>query len=514
MPTRHGFTVNVTTVDGVPYTEYGDQNIGTRNTSRMVSCKVRAIDGQKFHIRINPEYPYPYEGEAKTGLSQEKSDGGGHNDARYNLRQRKNALGDTFSKDRMELDPDRTKQSNSEEQPEYTFAYWVYIEGNEKPECGGILNVNNPRVKPQILKGRYSAPMGSRDAKVDIHEWQFTSRGIDVLLSNMDIAADTEAPDMLQQEVDEVTKALDTLTSTKTRRSPGQIEVRIVRIVITGTPTGGKSCWQRESNDRPAHDNNGTDYHPITVDRRPQYTMKLVPTNWKLYNDHETCYARFTFQGMDLPKLVRLNLATPDGKKQQRLNGSGNGLANLHASSGSPPKRRLKAYGPDEREEVNAKADEEKWSSDEDSNNSGDEDSSSEDEPRTRKRRGGNNNLAMEVLPKEAPRHTMRTPKDSKKSSTTETGLTMADSSYWHWLRAQEYHKNRKEDAGFSFQPEKPKAMPAEAEQGDVQLVKTTQDKADEAENGRGKLDLVKIDDGKIEDDEEIEDHGEDQVIW
>lgn len=336
MPTRHGFTVNVTAVDGEAFTEYGDQNIGTCETSRLVSCMVRAIDGQKFYIHVKPECPFLHGGPSESYLPSEKPARKVRSGARYNFRQ---------LNDRIDYNTSRTKQHIAQEQPAYKFAFWIYIEGNEEAECAGILDIDHQN-EGQIMQGRYSAPKGRTSAEVSVHEWQFTPRGIDILLSKMDITVDAETPDAVQQEVDEVTEALDNLTSTKSRRKPGQIEVRFAKILDLGHHSSPEGCWQREAhehNETTSPDTDGTDIHSINVNQTSQYEKTLKPRLWRLYDADEACYARFIFQAMDLPKLVQLNLATPDGKKQTRLKKSPENVLTIPNASQRVPWKPIEA---------------------------------------------------------------------------------------------------------------------------------------------------------------------------
>lgn len=403
MPNAHGFTVHLETAAGQKFAEYGHQNLhGPVARSKAVSTKIQAKDGQKFCIAIDVDhsFPYPEKGNRTLASPGKQPVRTGSGVSRYNLRSSFKQEGSSPEKEDRALtithsEGALTLQQNPSGKLPFNFVAWVFIDGNEIPECSQILYTGTDRSLSEkiTLKGRYTAAYKNRTAggamqDIVIQEWVFTPVGIDVLLSKMDIAAaDPDPPaSAIEEEMDEMVQGLAEVNAVK-RNKPGQIEVRITRIVDLGR--GPKSDWSRDEEES-AEEDDAEATHTVAV-CKPQRKMRVKACAWEPYDRTEEYYAKFIFQYMGIEKLVNFGLCTPDGKpiKQQaqpKANVSPiSSLANSGASQSSSMKRFRglnKSSG--------AKGKSGGWSllSDEEEHDTGDTSSSSEESDRPRKRHG------------------------------------------------------------------------------------------------------------------------------
>ncbi|KAG9767976.1 hypothetical protein ABEF93_003813 [Exophiala dermatitidis] len=410
MPSAQGFTVSLVTADGQEFAEYGNQKLpGSASKSSTVSTKVRAKDGEKFKVKIKVEQPFPYP-EKKTNntnafrpLASSIS--------RYNLRSSGKALGGNGNGNGSASDNwTNNNRSNTLppkpnfEKPPYRFVVWVYIDGHEMAECCEF--VSTEPSSPQVLNGRYTTVNwrrrnGNLKHEVIIQEWMFTPVGIEVLLSKMDIgAADPAArpADAMDQELDDVIQSLEDVNKPEVKKNkPGQIEVRITRIVDLGSGKKGGD-WRRDGErNSAAKDIDDNNTHTVGVGEKPRDRLSFTPHAWRPYDDTEEYYARFVFQYMGIEKLVNLGLCTPDGQvvTTTQVDAAGSESSPLSAltdSTGShatPLKRPIGSDSFKQDDKVKIKSEEHMWSSDEDEP-AGEELSSSDDtdSDRPRKRHG------------------------------------------------------------------------------------------------------------------------------
>ncbi|KAL2434984.1 hypothetical protein ABEF95_012021 [Exophiala dermatitidis] len=412
MPSAQGFTVSLVTADGQEFAEYGNQKLpGSASKSSTVSTKVRAKDGEKFKVKIKVEQPFPYP-EKKTNntnafrpLASSIS--------RYNLRSSGKALGGNGNGNGSASDNwTNNNRSNTLppkpnfEKPPYRFVVWVYIDGHEMAECCEF--VSTEPSSAQVLNGRYTTVNwrrrnGNLKHEVIIQEWMFTPVGIEVLLSKMDIgAADPAArpADAMDQELDDVIQSLEDVNKPEVKKNkPGQIEVRITRIVDLGSGKKGGD-WRRDGErNSAAKDVDDNNTHTVGVGEKPRDKLSFTPHAWRPYDDTEEYYARFVFQYMGIEKLVNLGLCTPDGQvvtttPQDAAGGGSSSLSSLTGtdslgSHATPPKRPIgsESFKKDgNKVKVKVKSEGHMWSSDEDEP-AREELSSSDDTDRDRPRK-------------------------------------------------------------------------------------------------------------------------------
>ncbi|KAL2408197.1 hypothetical protein ABEF95_002292 [Exophiala dermatitidis] len=412
MPSAQGFTVSLVTADGEDFAEYGNQKLtGSASKSSTVSTKVRAKDGEKFKVKIKVEQPFPCPEKKTNNTNAFKPLASSI--SRYNLRShsslkqgkalRGNSNGDESPSDNNATNRNTTLPPKPNfEKPPYRFVVWVYIDGHEMAECCEF--VSTEPSSPQVLNGRYTTVNwrrrnGNLKHEVVIQEWMFTPVGIEVLLSKMDIgAADPAArpADAMDQELDEVIQSLEDVNKPEVKKNkPGQIEVRITRIVDLGSGKKGGD-WRRNGGHAPKDVDDNT--HTVAVGEKPRDRLSFTPHAWRPYDDTEEYYARFVFQYMGIEKLVNLGLCTPDGQvvTTTRQDAAGSGSSPLSSLTGTdslgshatPLKRPI---GSDSCEKegdgkVKIKSEGHMWSSDEDEPTGEEVSSSDDDGDRPRKR--------------------------------------------------------------------------------------------------------------------------------
>lgn len=372
MPSRHGFTVTVNDVDGRPLTEYGNQS-NTR--SKVISTKIRAIDGQLFHIKVEPQGPFPSAEDDKCrrpvqSTKTRRSDIS-RIPGRYNVRSSETQRHATDPEHRqaasdMECDAAAELDEPTQTRPRYDFVAWVYIDGKPNADNGALLPLDpsSEDYSPHgyTLEGRYSALRDVRDESsnnMELQPWRFTSKGIDVLLSRLDLAAaDPTIPkNAIEQELDEVTKALandklaDDSLSAPIRCKPGQIEVKISRVVYAGLTDIGPG-WERDDGEGEDEGEDHDNTHTVEVDKNGTRGERMCALKWNRYREDEDFFAKFVFLYMGLEKLVNLGLCTPDGKPIElgRSKGCGTRLAILSRSPGQQRSllKRHKSFGPND----------------------------------------------------------------------------------------------------------------------------------------------------------------------
>jgi len=472
MPQAHGFNVTLVSVDGEDYVEYGNQTVGgSASRSRVVSSKVLARDGERFCVKIR--YPSVYA-------------------PRYELRSNFNNSSVDGPDDNMALENQR---ANSNEPP-YKFALKVYVNGEEEQECSKILS---PGLQEVVMTGRYkilSKGTGQRAIDVSVQPWIFTDRGIETLLSRLDLSLDTHIPESsIEREVHEVADALEDLTPEKRSRRLGQVEVKIYRLIDLGV--GSYQGSYRKDEDQDTDDINADGTLAITTDRKSQVLKRLNMHAYEAYDDNEEFYAKFVLQAMDLPKLVNLGLCTPDGKPtQQRWQGK-MPLAIMPSSSTclSSPMKRVKtsSHGSDSEDG------DDKMDDSSDSGNSSDEATSSdEDSHRPRKRRGAimqSKTMQGRVTPATSRKIGWKPEKPSL------TYGVEVDKSREKWLQIV---RANGED-GFQLVKANTDDTEASNEQGQLLLGDAN---GNQTGDGKETQELVKIEHSTVED------MGEDQVEW
>ncbi|EHY60490.1 hypothetical protein HRR83_000247 [Exophiala dermatitidis] len=418
MPSAQGFTVSLVTADGQEFAEYGNQKLpGSASKSSTVSTKVRAKDGEKFKVKIKVEQPFPYPEKKANNTNAFKPLASSI--SRYNLRSSGKALGGNGNGNGNGSASDNWTNNNRSntlppkpnfEKPPYRFVVWVYIDGHEMAECCEFV-ATEPN-SPQVLNGRYTTVNwrrrnGNLKHEVIIQEWMFTPVGIEVLLSKMDIgAADpaTRPSDAMDQELDDVIQSLEDVNKPEVKKNkPGQIEVRITRIVDLGSGKKGGD-WRRDGErNSAAKDVDDNNTHTVGVGEKPRDKLSFTPHAWRPYDDTEEYYARFVFQYMGIEKLVNLGLCTPDGQvvttttteqKPQGQNAAGSGSSPLASNTGTdstgshltPLKRPIDSdLFKKDGNKVKVTSEEHMCLSDEDQS-AGEESSSSDESDRPRKR--------------------------------------------------------------------------------------------------------------------------------
>ncbi|EXJ91054.1 hypothetical protein A1O1_04161 [Capronia coronata CBS 617.96] len=395
MPSAHGFDVYLETNSGEEFPEYGHQHLGgSIARSKTISTKVQARDRQRFRISVGLELPFPFYGEkgkAALNPTDEQSDRIGDSIGRYNLR---SSLSGSKKDQKQDRASSNNNSSNRTRKVPFNFVAWVYIDGNETPECSQILytDFNQTPLEPYTLRGRYTAAhkgrsSGSLQQDIMVQEWFFTPVGIDVLLSKMDIAApDPKLPaNVLEQELDEVIEGLADVNAVK-RSKPGQIEVRITRIVDLGH--GSQSDWSRAEEESQEEDAEGT--HTVSV-CEPWQRMRVKACAWRAYDESEEYYAKFIFQYMAIEKLVNLGLCTADGEPLEHLrpNIGASPISSLSnsasASSQASSLKRLRSYSTPIPKGDTSELGAYPWSTDEEDHGTADTESS-DDSDRPRKR--------------------------------------------------------------------------------------------------------------------------------
>ncbi|OAG44274.1 hypothetical protein AYO21_01270 [Fonsecaea monophora] len=316
MPTTQGFEFLVEGVDGVPFATYGTRSLGRS----IVSTKIQAKTGVSFQIRVKPQNPFPTPNDAPLGQS------------RYNLRP---------STRRAELTNGRNvgnlESPGASADPKASFLYvaFVYIDGNKKAECSNVVVVNPESRKYSekgcLLPGRYSllddtatqnrSDQGER-AHMSICPWVFTERGIDVLMSRMNIStADPDIPaTAMEQELVDLTHAMDKdKLGEAAQFKRGEIEVKIIR-VLEDYVVGSELYWKRENQETPKDDDGQT--HDVTVDRGQEQQIHMHSVKYRRYRRDEAFWCKAVFQYMDIAKLVNLGLCNPHGGLVERPQGN------------------------------------------------------------------------------------------------------------------------------------------------------------------------------------------------
>ncbi|KIW20617.1 hypothetical protein PV08_01192 [Exophiala spinifera] len=317
MPEAHGFKVTLISADGKDYVEFGNQSIGTPSRARVISSKVLAKDGEQFHIKID------------FGSAYDHLVGTPHKKHRYDLRS-------SFRNPLNRVDEAVAKPSEqSTEKLPFTFGALIYISGQKKADYAQLLNPSQQNV---VVKGRHSIErVGESSSNVVVKPWMFTERGIEAMLSDLDLSLGSQHSDKSTDcEVDEITDALKNATNTKHTTPGGQIVVLIRRCVVLGESQYAGGWHRAGENEDIARPNDNAP--SITTSKSSTRFKKVKFMNYKIYDQDDDFYAKFVIQALDLPKLVNLNLATPNGEPITQRVQTGGGFLNS-ALSTSPLKR-------------------------------------------------------------------------------------------------------------------------------------------------------------------------------
>ncbi|KIW51892.1 hypothetical protein PV05_10567 [Exophiala xenobiotica] len=472
MPQAHGFNVTLVSVDNEDYVEYGNQTVGgSASRSRVVSSKVLARDGERFYVKIRYASVYAPRYELRSNFNNSSIGGPNGNVAKENQR------------------------ANSNELP-YKFALKVYVNGEEEQECSRILS---PDLQEVVMKGRYkilSKGTGQRAIDVSVQPWIFTDRGIETLLSRLDLSPDSHIPESpIDREVDEIADALENLTPAKRSRPGGQVEVKIYRLIDLGV--GIYEGGYRRNKDQDTEDRNADGTLAITTDRKSQSFKRLHMHSYEPYDDKEEFYAKFVLQAMDLPKLINLGLCTPDGKPTQQRLQAQMPLAIMPSSSTcqSSPMKRVKtsSHGSDSEDG------DDKMDDSSDSDSSADEGTSSDDDAhRPHKRRGAI--MHSETMQAKATPGTARKIgwKPEKPSLTYDGEVNESKEKWLQIVRANG-------EDGFQMVKANTGDTEASYEPGQLLLGDAN---GNETGDGKETLELVKVDHSTVED------MGEDKVEW
>ncbi|KIW89663.1 uncharacterized protein Z519_09819 [Cladophialophora bantiana CBS 173.52] len=318
MPTTQGFEILVEGVDGVPFATYGTKLL----SGGIISTKIQAKNGVTFRIRVKPQFPFPEPRDVP------------QSQGRYKLRPSTQHAGSSDTRDA--IDCESSKTSGKTKDPICYVAY-VFIDGNKTAECTGVIVVDPERstysAKGYVLDGRCTLLDGLETQNHAEHDlapnmsvcpWVFTERGIDVLLSRMDISkADPDIPSTkMEQEVADLTQAMadDNLTPANGKR--GQIEVRIVRAVHVAQMSPD-SYWKRKEEGGARSDDDKT--HDVTLDWDKEEHVRMIGIKYRRYRRDEAFLCKIIFQYMDIAKLVSLGLCTTDGTPIEHRPGGSNG---------------------------------------------------------------------------------------------------------------------------------------------------------------------------------------------
>ncbi|KAK5459806.1 hypothetical protein LTS15_003935 [Exophiala xenobiotica] len=477
MPQAHGFNVTLVNVGGEDYPEYGNQTVGgSTSRSRVVSSKVLARDGERFYVKI--QYPSVYA-------------------SRYDLRSNSN----NNSVSGLNHNMAKKHQCANSNELLYTFSVKIYVNGQEEQECSRILSRDLQEV---VMKGRYrilSEGRGRRAIDVSVQPWVFTDRGIETLLSRLDLSLDTQIPESaIEREVDEVADALEKLTPEKRSRPGGQVEVKISRLIDLGVGVYAGGYRRDEEDDMEDIKADGT--LAITTDRKSRVRKRVQIHAHRPYDDKEEFYAKFVLQAMDLPKLVNLGLCTPDGKTtQQRLQGK-MPLAIMPSRTAcqSSPLKRVKtsSHGSDSED------DDDKMDDSSNSDSSSDDGMSSDDDAhRPRKRRAAIMH-SKTIQAKATPGTAGKVGWKPEKPSLTYDGEVAESREKWlQIVRANSENASGEDGLQlFKVNTDDPEAgnVPGLLLLGDVN--------GNQTEDGKETLELVKVEHSTVED------MGEDKVEW
>ncbi|KIW27694.1 uncharacterized protein PV07_07412 [Cladophialophora immunda] len=329
MPTTQGFEFLVEGVDGVPFTTYGTRSL----CGRIVSTKIQAKAGVRFHIRVKPQIPFPPPNDAlssgqsryKPGASTRQVEGVGEGDA----------MGHGSS------------DATAEAEKEILYLAMVYMDGNEKAEASKLIVVDPEsrkyKAEGYLLDGRYSlandtAPQTGSSlgimAVMSVSPWVFTERGIDVLMSRMDIStADPYIPSTaMEQEVVVLTQEMNNDNLHAGAESKvGEIEVKILRVLHDGD-VRPDLYWKRSEEETPKEDDGRT--HDVTIDQNQAQRVTMASVKYRRYQPDEEFLCKAKFQYMDIAKLVNLGLCNTTGEPvDHRQNAVDSRLATLLPSS-------------------------------------------------------------------------------------------------------------------------------------------------------------------------------------
>ena len=219
--------------------------------------------------------------------------------------------------------------------PPFDLTASVYIDGRSKPECRQViyLDPSHPKYDPAgfVFKGRWVAPPGDSGNKtrrgipdavphIGIRDWVFTDVGIDVLMSRMGMIEPNGTLE-IDPTMSDLTSSLKSSVnvSTAERPKPGQIEVRVRRI-LAGEPRSDQALkpYHYAGDEEVADANSIGDDCTHTTKLRASTSGKSIKLNtipWAYYKSGEDLYARFTFNYMSRAKLVKLGQCTEDGLK-------------------------------------------------------------------------------------------------------------------------------------------------------------------------------------------------------
>ncbi|EXJ62287.1 hypothetical protein A1O7_02720 [Cladophialophora yegresii CBS 114405] len=370
MPSVRGFNVTVEGTDGTPFTTYG-----TRSRGKIVYTSIEARDGARFQIRVTPDFPFPEPKDAMVGGEQQSNS--------------RHGVESSNAQNAMDCD-----EPDGKPEIPYEFFASVYIDGNSESEDNSQIPTEageqHYRSKGHVFKGRCCGAVMEQDAfggsdygsgmlaKYLVLPWVFRQKGIDVLLSHMNISeteADIPTTD-LEADLADVTEAManDGL-SKPTGRKPGQIEIVITREVTVKMVRPKKYAKPEDT----VHlDNDECNTHEVTVDANNKRHMHLTTVKTRPYRADEQFFCKVCISYCDIAKLRKLGLCTQDGSPTDRR------LLAISSSPESPgPLKRLRDYESGRHE---VRTDDPMLSDGEESTSS--DSTSDSDVPRRNKRRG------------------------------------------------------------------------------------------------------------------------------
>ncbi|KAJ9635262.1 uncharacterized protein PV06_09308 [Exophiala oligosperma] len=354
MPEAHGFRVTLATTAGKDYVEFGNQSIGTPSRGRVISSKVLARDGEHFHIKID------------FGSAYDNLNPNPDSKPRCELRPIfRNPL-DSVNEAGVKL-----IEHKPHEKPPFKFGVLIHVNGQQRADFAQLLNPDQQSI---IVKGRHCVERlkDGEGFNVVVKPWKFTERGIEAMLSNMGLLVNARhSNESTDYEIDEITTALKLTASMKHTAPGGQIVVIIRRCIVLDESPYASGWHQTEETENDIRPNHNTP--SITTSKSSTQLKHVKFMTYKQYDPDDEFYAKFVIQALDLPKLVNLNLATPDGEPiTQRRRTSGSSLSS--GLSSSPLKRIKMPPGDDSESEaegstnasINSSNEEDDLSSDED----------------------------------------------------------------------------------------------------------------------------------------------------
>lgn len=335
--TIHGFGVAVETYgEGQPLQTYG-----TRSRGRYaITTKIQARDNVQFQVRI-------------TLLKEpEKYD---------------NAPVEQYDADMSGADLDLSAMRRSR-----PFEYVAALRMGNECLCQEIL-WTDPREgefksSGYVLDGRWRMiPGGPEDNFEPIivsDRLVMRENGIGYLFAQLDLD-EKDAEMNHDTDVAELTELAENLAREKRPLEHHEIRVEIARRVLLNN-AGSGSCWARPESEG-VGGQDGTHHVTFSQSGSTEFTTKFVKT--KLWRDDEEFFCYASIHYTHLAKLVKLGLASPDGRPKTQLDAILESIGESKPST-TPVKRRI--------EEIDSESDSQ---SSTDSNSDSDSDA-----PRKRRR--------------------------------------------------------------------------------------------------------------------------------